>query len=273
MSKIFADLHSHTFHSDGTYSPNELAGKFKHSGVHVFSITDHDTISAYKYLDTDLKFILGCELTCYFENKEIHLLAYGFDSNNNEIENYFSILREQREERAADIIKQLHIKDVQITFEELKKEFPKSMLTRSHIASLMAKKGIVNSPFHAFKKLLSNEHLNIPKLDFLKTEDAIKLIRKYGGFTSLAHPGNFYSDLQLYSLVKSGLDSVEVKHPSNKQSTEKRLKSFAKQYSINSTGGSDYHGRNQNEEKYLGKYGLNEEQFDKLNRKFKLIDP
>jgi predicted metal-dependent phosphoesterase TrpH len=41
---MYADLHLHTNFSDGTYTPEELAGHGKRVGLKVMSLTDHDTI-------------------------------------------------------------------------------------------------------------------------------------------------------------------------------------------------------------------------------------
>ena len=39
------DLHSHTLHSDGQRSPEELLGEAAAANVTVLSLTDHDTVS------------------------------------------------------------------------------------------------------------------------------------------------------------------------------------------------------------------------------------
>ena len=37
------DLHSHSWHSDGLWSPQEMAQRSYDSGVRIWSLTDHDT--------------------------------------------------------------------------------------------------------------------------------------------------------------------------------------------------------------------------------------
>ena len=64
--------------------------------------------------------------------------------------------------------------------------------------------------------------------------------------------------------------AIEVYHPANSAVNQKRLTGFAKQYSLNITGGTDYHGRTDNEEKNLGRFGLDEAAFDKLKRDTKI---
>ena len=41
-----ADLHLHSFYSDGNLSPDELVARASEAGLAAMSITDHDTIDA-----------------------------------------------------------------------------------------------------------------------------------------------------------------------------------------------------------------------------------
>ena len=43
MKKIYADLHSHTNHSDGLLEIEDVLKRAKDKGVEVLAITDHDT--------------------------------------------------------------------------------------------------------------------------------------------------------------------------------------------------------------------------------------
>jgi predicted metal-dependent phosphoesterase TrpH len=43
---VFANLHLHTYFSDGMMSPSDLAKRvFAENGLNIFAITDHDTLS------------------------------------------------------------------------------------------------------------------------------------------------------------------------------------------------------------------------------------
>lgn len=46
----YANLHLHSTHSDGVYSPTELVTISKNEGYKALAITDHDTVSAYPEL-------------------------------------------------------------------------------------------------------------------------------------------------------------------------------------------------------------------------------
>ena len=39
-----ADLHVHTYYSDGLQSPEDVAATAKANGVELVSVTDHDTV-------------------------------------------------------------------------------------------------------------------------------------------------------------------------------------------------------------------------------------
>ena len=59
----FADLHVHSYFSDGTMSPAELIKKAKASGVGLFAVADHDTFAGSAEL-CNLGEISGIQ--CYF---------------------------------------------------------------------------------------------------------------------------------------------------------------------------------------------------------------
>ena len=41
----YVDLHVHSNHSDGTFSPGKLVSYAKEKGLYAFALTDHDTVS------------------------------------------------------------------------------------------------------------------------------------------------------------------------------------------------------------------------------------
>ena len=80
------DLHTHTTHSDGDSSLKELLMDAEKNNVTLLSITDHDTVDAYKELkNMDYKkiysgrIITGGEFNVIFNNAKIELLGYNFD--------------------------------------------------------------------------------------------------------------------------------------------------------------------------------------------------
>ena len=54
MRNNIVDLHMHSTASDGTDSPEDLINKIRKSGIKVFSLTDHDTISGVNEIKANL---------------------------------------------------------------------------------------------------------------------------------------------------------------------------------------------------------------------------
>ena len=45
--ELYANLHTHSTHSDGGYSPAQIARVAKEEGYGAVSLTDHDTITGF----------------------------------------------------------------------------------------------------------------------------------------------------------------------------------------------------------------------------------
>ena len=79
-----ADLHFHTTASDGRLTPEECLHLAASRNLKGLAITDHDTIDGYlqirdQVIYPDLELLAGVEISCNYEGREIHMLAYGFD--------------------------------------------------------------------------------------------------------------------------------------------------------------------------------------------------
>ena len=73
------DLHIHSNYSDGSNSISELAEIIKDSGLEIFALTDHDTVSGCdemaKLVGQNTKFIKGVEFTCITNGIKCHILG------------------------------------------------------------------------------------------------------------------------------------------------------------------------------------------------------
>lgn len=220
------DYHIHTQISDGEASPDKTVDKLKELGVRRASITDHDSIKAYKILSqnsqkTSLDFdglILetGVEIDCAFSpNISIEILGYGFNPQDKELNEYLSDIQEQRKSRISLYMQKINERFGQntITGKEIFSEYTETYL-KPHIIRPLLKKNI----FKDYKE--GNLFLKaIPdKLERIEAAKAIKMIHKAGGEAFLAHPGVYdfkYEDLVeiINKLLNKGLDGIETYYP------------------------------------------------------------
>ena len=251
------DLHLHTNHSDGHFSPRELIDKIELHGIQAVSIVDHDEVSAfpeaYEYgKSKNIEVIPGVELSVNFKNQDIHILGYCFDYQNAQLQTYLSLFRNERLKRADKIVNKLVSMGMTLDFEELVTCAGKGTVGRPHIAKLLVQHGYVFSFQEAFDKYLGDgKPANIEKYN-LDINSAVSLIKKAGGVCSIAHPAIQIKDYDLIVLIKSGIQGIEVMHPKHNSNKQKLYKNFAEEYSLIQTGGSDFHGSEKGDDS-LGK--------------------
>ena len=86
-----ADLHNHSYYSDGVLSPTEVVRFASQAGCDLFSLTDHDTTEgiAEAQFEADalnLNLINGVEISALWRNMAIHILGLGVDINNDTLQ-------------------------------------------------------------------------------------------------------------------------------------------------------------------------------------------
>lgn|SRR5574344_146788 len=82
------NLHIHSTFSDGIATPYELVEQAKALGLEHIAIADHNTVNA--YLQTDIlneKIIIpAIEFDCWYGTIFLHMLGYGIDVHNEELQ-------------------------------------------------------------------------------------------------------------------------------------------------------------------------------------------
>ncbi|HSP88325.1 MAG TPA: PHP domain-containing protein, partial [Ignavibacteriaceae bacterium] len=251
-----ADLHIHTTHSDGAFSPKEIVLKAKQASLDIISITDHDNIKGFKEAaevgkELGVEVIPGVEISSEISNREIHILGYFFDPENLEIERYLSFFREERIKRAGRIVNKLMNLGFEIHLDEILAKAKNSSVGRPHIAQVMLEKGIVSSYYEAFNKYIGNGSPAHEKKVHLSPQSAFRIINDAGGLSFIAHPGNIPENL-LKELIDSGMDGIEVTHPSHSKLQQKFYRGIVNSYFLLESGGSDFHGGKREDEANFG---------------------
>ena len=118
---IRADMHIHTYFSDGTASPAEVVAAAVGAGLGLVCVTDHDTMDGcgrVKELASaaGVRAVSGLEISAYADVK-VHVLGYGLDTSCAAYKNYYKNAVEGSFARCYDVLAKLkaRIPDCAIT--------------------------------------------------------------------------------------------------------------------------------------------------------------
>jgi predicted metal-dependent phosphoesterase TrpH len=244
----YADLHTHTYHSDGTRSPAEVIDVALANGIEIVAISDHDNLAAYfeikAYADErGVTLIPAAELSCAYEGVDVDILAYAFDPHDERIETRLRRLREGRQTRGRRIVERLRALGYNISSERVEQLAAGGSVGRPHVARALVEAGYVASVSDAFDKLLRSGKPGYVEKDHFAVDEAVKLIHAIGGVTSIAHP-TLYPDHEriVPHLLDAGIDGVEVLHPDVDEASRESYTNLARFRGKMLTGGSDDHG-------------------------------
>jgi predicted metal-dependent phosphoesterase TrpH len=268
-SKFFADLHIHSTSSDGTFTVLEVVEHAAQIGLRAISLTDHDTVGGVgeAILAGDklgLKVIPGIEMGSDAGGKDIHVLGYFIDYQDQSFLNTLEELKKQRLSRAEEMCAKLTTAKMPISVDEALALAPGGVLTRAHIARAIVKKGYVHSVNEVFDRYLGNgKACFVPKFN-LSVEDVIDIIVAAGGLPVLAHPKLSGVDDRIESLVGLGLRGLEVYCLDHDKADIKRYLRLTDHFKLLATGGSDCHGPRTPGRFLMGECGVNEDRFKAL---------
>ena len=120
------DLHTHTYASDGTYSPAALVTLAKEHGIEAIAVTDHDTIEglpeameAGERLGVEV--VPGMELSVEYGPGSMHILGLLINLEDKGLNDTLAKLQESRASRNPQIIEKLNELGMPITMEEVEK--------------------------------------------------------------------------------------------------------------------------------------------------------
>lgn len=244
----YADLHTHTYHSDGTRSSREVIDVARSHGIDIVGISDHDNLAAFyeikSYADErGVTLIPAVELSCAFEGVDVHILAYAFDPLDERVDARLRSFRETRQARGHAMVERLRSLGYDIRRERVDQLAAGGALGRPHVARALVEAGYVSSVDEAFDTLLGAGKPGYVDKERFRIGEAVSLIRSAGGVTSIAHPSLYPDHARIVPRVlDSGVDAVEVFHPDVPESDREMYTNLARFRGKFVTGGSDDHG-------------------------------
>jgi 3',5'-nucleoside bisphosphate phosphatase len=242
-----ADLHLHTNFSDGTYTPEELAGHAARLRLHTIALTDHDTVegcprAASACQQLGLEFIAGAELTAEIDGTEIHLLGYYLDTDNPRLLAETARFQEVRQNRIREMTSRLNRMGIPLDADAVFAIAQCRSPGRPHVGRALVRGGFCSSVDEAFERFLKKDRPAwVPKFK-MSALDGVELIHAAGGLAVLAHPGLNRVDHAIPTLVEAGMDGLECFHPKHPPATAEHYLQLAHRLRLLVTGGSDCHG-------------------------------
>jgi predicted metal-dependent phosphoesterase TrpH len=247
------DLHTHTLHSDGTFSPRQLVELARERGLDVLAVTDHDTTGglAEAFLagaDLGVEIVPGVELSTVREGHGIHVLSYYVDEDNPDLAAELQRLREDRLRRGEGMVAKLRELGYPITFERVREIAEGGNIIRPHVAQALVEAGVVATVKDAFSEdLIGTGGRAYVEKHALHPVEALALIHRAGGVGVLAHPGTWREaspvpEAVVDELVEGGLDGIEAAHPEHTPEMEQGYVALAERHGLFWTGSSDCHG-------------------------------
>ena len=249
MKKI--DMHIHTTFSDGSLSFNEVINRARNNKCSLISITDHEFLNDYSYLNdvlSDVEIANGIEFNT--NEKGVHILGYNI-KDINFINSFINELHKENEHVSFELIDALRTIGYNISKEQVE-EYMRSLglsykfLDKRHIVRYLVDKKYTKDVFDTYANLIgSGTKLYIP-LKKIPVEDIISLIKSRDGIAVLAHPTSIHKstdDLltKIKKLKECGLDGLEI---FNRKSDKKYIDLYndiANKCDLFKTVGSDFH--------------------------------
>ncbi len=243
-----ADLHCHSYFSDGKHSPKFLIDLASQNRLTHLAITDHDCVTVDHELITNalpLQLIAGVEISCQWNDHEIHLVGLAFDPDNEPLLAALATQRQQRRERVFKMAEKLpdnHCAALKSYIQAL----PCIAYTRTHIADYLIQAGLCKNHEQAFKKYLTRRGKIFEPIQWMALATAIDLVHKAGGVTVLAHPSRYrFTRTKLKKLLTDfaghGGTGLETSYSNLDPASRGQLTILAEEMGLRVSSGSDFH--------------------------------
>ena len=247
-----ADLHNHSYYSDGLLSPSEVVRMANKAGCNLFSLTDHDTTDGlaearFEANKLGLNLINGVEISAFWRNMAIHIVGLGVDVNNDILQAGLEHNKKLRKIRAEKIALSLWRSGIRDALEKAQIISGGHMLTRTHFAQMLIQEGYCKDMKSVFRRYLTGKKPGGVRVEWRNFDEVINWIQSAGGKAFIAHPFRYrMTNTKIKKLIKdfkeaSG-DGFEV---INANSTKEEItlgNQWSEDHDLLASCGSDFHG-------------------------------
>ena len=247
----YANLHLHSTHSDGVYSPTELVKIAKEEGYRALALTDHDTGTGYPELleackKEGMECIFGVEFSVCVPSY-FHIVGFSFDPEYPEMKEYLDLMAFEERETTRLCFEEAVANGgiVGITWDEVL-EYNKGIpwMCNNHVFRAMQSKGLIKEDEYMewFNKNFRDQRGKYQKASqFKPLREMVDLIKRAGGFAVCAHPDkNQLGKIDM--LLECGIEGLEVMHADLSDEEQRIARELCLERGLFIGGGSDHSG-------------------------------
>ena len=188
-----ADLHNHSYFSDGFLSPKEIVRLASEENCDLFALTDHDSTNGiieakFEADKLGINLINGVEISAFWRNSAIHIVGLGIDIDNDELQTGLEFNQTLRKERAKKIALGLWRSGIKDALEKAQMLSGGHMLTRTHFAQMLIDEGYCKDMKSVFRRYLTGRKPGAVWVEWKDFKEVIQWVQFSGGKALIAHP-------------------------------------------------------------------------------------
>ena len=253
MEKPFADLHIHSYYSDGSMSPEEIVEAAVENDVGLLAIADHNVLEGSINVKSlcranEIQYLSAVEIDTLDKDGFQHILAYGFDISNSMFSDFIKHLRFMLDEMSVKLIERMKTDYSSVSLSDYFEYKYDRQLGGWKGINYLLDKGITSSlkdgmSFYSTYDVLHNN------AGFSTIAATAYRIKMAGGYSVLSHPGELLdtSDIEGFKdemrrIISYGVDGIECYYPNNSDTVTQACLDVCNEDDLIITAGSDCHG-------------------------------
>lgn len=247
-----ADLHNHSYFSDGFLSPREIVRLASDANCDLFALTDHDSTNGIVEAKSEadklgINLINGVEISAFWRNSAIHIVGLGIDIDNDELQTGLEFNQTLRKERAKKIALGLWRSGIKDALEKAQMLSGGHMLTRTHFAQMLINEGYCKDMKSVFRRYLTGSKPGGVRVEWKDFNEVIKWIHSAGGKALIAHPFRYrmtHTKIKkmLNDFKEANGDGFEVVNANSSDEEISLGNKWSEEYNLLASIGSDFHG-------------------------------
>ena len=252
-SNKYVDLHIHSYYSDGSMSPHDIITSALENKVGILAIADHATIEGSLEIrdlcvENGITCIPAVEIDTLDGHNNVHVLAYGFDISSEFFIQFIQNIRFLVDEFSVKLIEAMCNDFSNITLPDYMDFSHEKGLGGWKALHYFVAKGLAATLKEGIR-FYSQYGRNYDRSGYPSIPVVCYRIKKAGGYSVLAHPGETIGDLrgddfaaELKRIMSMGLDGIECYYPKHTPEITKSCLAMCHEKNLLITSGSDCHG-------------------------------